>query len=274
MMPPRLEIRSPVAGGHDARRFTSRSFLDPCVGRGLTAMADSTPATRVGLRAAAAVAILAFANSPGCTTPYLGTTAASYLGKVRESRDPNVRYLAYSRLASPRCYDDDKQKDVAVKVLVENLQSEREPLATRAVICRTLGDLHRPEARDALIKATGDPDAVVRAEACRAIGKVGRSEDASLLARIMKVDTDGDCRIAAMEGLGDLKSNDPRIAALLVEGMEHENPAIRLASLKALRKITGKDLGVDPKPWRDEVQKTARVDPVAPASKPETSAPR
>jgi hypothetical protein len=40
---------------------------------------------------------------------------------------------------------------------------------------------------------------------------------------------------------------------MLVSGMEHEDPAIRLASLKALRRITNLDRGVDVTAWRDAV---------------------
>ena len=31
---------------------------------------------------------------------------AVFLSKIRESPDPNIRYLAYAKLASPQCYDD------------------------------------------------------------------------------------------------------------------------------------------------------------------------
>jgi hypothetical protein len=48
-----------------------------------------------------------------------------------------------------------------------------------------------------------------------------------------------------------MKTSNPRIRDILVENMDHDDPAIRLASLKALRKITGKDLGVQPEAWRE-----------------------
>ena len=99
---------------------------------------------------------------------------------------------------------------------------------------------------------------MVREEACRALGRVGRPEDATVLARIMTADTSGDCRVAAIEALGALKAPDPRIEALLVEGMEHRDPGIRLASVQALQAITGQDLGVDAGPWRKPVQSRRR----------------
>jgi HEAT repeat protein len=201
-------------------------------------------------------------GSPGCSQ-FIGTTAQSYLMKIRDSPDPNIRYLAYAKLASPQCYDDPKQKDEAVKTLIGKLDGAQEPIATRAVICRTLGELRDPSAREALIKAAGDPEGLVRVEACRALGRVGRPEDATILARVMTVDTLEDCRIAAIDGLGQLKANDPRIMQILVAGMEHDDPAIRYASLKALRNITGLDRGVDPAAWRDAIAPQTAAAPPA-----------
>jgi hypothetical protein len=70
----------------------------------------------------------------------------------------------------------------------------------------------------------------------------------------MTVDVLEDCRIAAIEGLGELKSTDPRILEVLIDGMEHDDPAIRLASVKSLRASTGKDLGLECAPWRRWLQ--------------------
>ncbi len=63
-----------------------------------------------------------------------------------------------------------------------------------------------------------------------------------------------DCRIAAIEGIGALKAQDPRIYHVLIEGMEHEDPAIRLQSYRALKQITGKDVGNHPEAWQKELE--------------------
>ena len=94
------------------------------------------------------------------------------------------------------------------------------------------------------------PDAVIKIEACRALGKVGRSEDATVLAGVMTLDNLEDARIAAIEGLAELKTSDARIYRMLVDAMEHEDPAIRLASLNALRKLTSTDQGTEVAAWR------------------------
>ncbi len=189
----------------------------------------------------------------GCTA-YVGTTVNSFLGHVRNNPDPNVRYVAYSKLAHLDAYDAPEQKDEAVRTLMDKYEHGREPVATRAVICRTLGELRDPRARSLLLRAISDPEAVIKIEACRALGKVGKPEDATVLAQIMSLDNLEDARIAAIEGLAELKTTDARIYQLLLDGMDHDDPAIRLACLNALRKLTRKDLGTVPADWRKELK--------------------
>ena len=191
----------------------------------------------------------------GCAShQFRGTTASSFLRTIQESKDPNARYLAYDSLASPRPYDNEEQRARAAQVLVAKLKEGQEPNATRAVICRTLGALGRPEAREVILAKTGDEDPLVRAEACRSVGRVGRPEDATTLAQVMTLDNSAECRVAAIESLGDLKAQDKRITQFLVAGMEHDEPVIRVASMNALKSITGKDLGVDALAWKKYVE--------------------
>ncbi|APW63081.1 HEAT repeat domain-containing protein [Paludisphaera borealis] len=209
--------------------------------------------TRANRRAIARLSVVLAACAAGCTT-YVGTTARSFLGHVRNNPDPNVRYVAYSKLGSKDLYDNSEQKSEAVATLIEKYERGKEPVAIRAVICRSLGDLGDPSARAVLLRAVHDQEAVIKIEACRALGKVGRSEDATVLAQIMTLDHLEDARIAAIEGLADLKSRDPRIYKVLLDAMEHEDPAIRLASVGALRKLTGKDEGTEVAAWRRAVE--------------------
>ena len=189
----------------------------------------------------------------GCTT-WVGTTAKSFLGHVRNDPDPNMRYVAYSKLADPRAYDSEEEKAEAVRILIDKFEKGHEPIATKAMICRTLGQLRDPRAHDLLVKSVNSPEAVIKIESCRALGKVGRPDDATILAQVMTLDNLEDARIAAIEGLAELKTKDPRIGQLLVENMDHDDPAIRLASLNALRKLTGKDYGTNPADWRRKLK--------------------
>lgn len=196
----------------------------------------------------------------GCAN-FAGTTAASFLRTIRENPDPNQRYIAYQKLSSPNCYDDEGQKAKAVEILTAKLQAGEEPVATRAVICRTLGTLGHPSGREAVLNAISDPEPIVRAEACGALGALGLPEDATVLSRVMTVDTSEDCRIAAIEALGRMKTADPRVRLVLVSNLEHDDPAIRYASLKSLRAITGQDRGVDVAAWRDLIEPTTALAP-------------
>lgn len=196
-----------------------------------------------------ALSLIAISMNFSCAS-YLGTTAASFMRRAKDDPDPNVRYLAYVKLAQPRTYDNPEQKAEAVKLLLNKLDQGKEPVATRAQIVKTLAALRDPAAHDAIVKAVNDTEPMIRVQACRALGKLGRPEDATILTRVMSLDSLEDCRIAAIESLGQLKSADPRIHAVLVAGLRHEDPATRLASLDALRAITGKDLGIDPAAWQ------------------------
>ena len=212
------------------------------------------------------LALAALAQPAGCSTLNpVGTTATNILRHAQNDPDPNVRYVAYAKLASPQIYDNDEQKHDVLRVLVKRLEYAHEPVASRAMICRTLGELRLPEARDAVLKAVDDHEPMIRIEACRALGKVGRPEDATVLSRIMAVDNLLDAKVAAIDGLAALKPKDPRILQVLVQGMDNDLPAIRFASLQALRAISGKDLGVDPKPWREAVEPLLARQPSAAA---------
>ncbi len=118
----------------------------------------------------------------------------------------------------------------------------------------------------------------MRIEACRALGKVGIPEDVTILAGVMVVDNLEDCRIAAIDGIGALKAKDPRIDHVLIEGMEHDDPAIRLACYRALKQITGQDLGPKTDAWRRELEpkpesanKPVATPPSEASKKPKTS---
>jgi HEAT repeat protein len=195
--------------------------------------------------------VLLFA--PGCNSFQQGTTARSFLNHTRDP-DPNVRYQAYANLARVNAYDNQAQRTEAVELLTKRLQTKQESLAARAVICRTLGSLHEPGARPALIAAINDPEPLIREEACRALGKVGIEEDAVLLNKIAGVDQYLDCRVAALDGLADLKPQDTRVLQSLVMAMEDESPAIRLGAVIALQKCSGKDFGVETGPWKKYVE--------------------
>jgi HEAT repeat protein len=203
----------------------------------------------------ACLAVAALAAAAGCST-YLGTTPKSYLRHVRSNPDPNIRFIAYSKLGSPDFYDDPADKSEAVQTLVSKLEEGREPMAIKIAIIHSLGELGDRRARNPISKIANNPNTepMLKVEAFRALGKVGRPEDAMTLVRFMNTEQLEDCKIAAIEGIGSLKVQDPRIYHVLIEGMEHEDPAIRLQCYRSLKQITGKDVGSLPRDWRKELE--------------------
>ncbi len=251
-------------------RCTSISETQP-VNRGLAARHSTWPIVRIQ-RAAYSLArrtgqtvmddtslskslwcgLVALASIPlliapvGCS-PFIGTTSKSFLREVKDNPDPNIRFLAYAKLGSPAVYESTAERDEAVRLLIIKLQEAKEPVAVRAVIVRSLGGIGDRRARPEIIKAVNDVEnAVIRLEACRALGKVGLPEDATILARVMTVDKLEDCRIAAIEGLGILKANDPRILGVLLDGMENDDPAIRLECVRRSAQSPEKTSGPAP----------------------------
>ena len=214
---------------------------------------DDAPAVPARDRRLRTWLLAVVAAAAGCST-YVGTTAKSFLNHVRTDPDPNARYLAYSKLGSSDAYDTEEQKREAVDTLIEKFERGNEPVASRAMICRTLGELRDPRAHDLLVKAASNSEAVIKIEACRALGKVGRPEDATVLAQTMTLDNLEDARIAAIEGLADLKSKDPRISRCCSTAWSTRTRPSDSPRSNALRKLTRKDLGTDPADWKRELK--------------------
>ncbi len=103
----------------------------------------ASPSNRRSLRMPASLAMVVFAILSGCST-YIGTTSKSFLKVVRSNPDPNIRFIAYGKLGSPDLYDTAAEKTEAVSTLVTKLQEGKEPLAIRAIIVRSLGELGDP----------------------------------------------------------------------------------------------------------------------------------
>lgn len=186
----------------------------------------------------------------------IGTTARSMLNHVRDDPDPNKRFQAYSKLGKLGVYDGELEIAESVAELTKRLESGKEPSVSRAMICRTLGRLKQPECRAPLVKAMEDPDDEVRCEAARALGHVGSNDDAVLLTRMMAIDPTHNGRIAAAEGLATLKPKDPRVLISLTENLNNDDPALRLASYRTLKAITGADPGADANTWHTYLAQT------------------
>ena len=106
-----------------------------------------------------------------------GTTAASFLrDTIEESRDPNVRYAAYDSLASPdatttRSSGPGRRKSSVDQAEGDRQGADRDP---RRDLPDPGGAPPSRRSTTFILAATNDDDPLVRAEACRASGRVGR----------------------------------------------------------------------------------------------------
>ena len=82
------------------------------------------------------------------------------------------------------------------------------------------------------------------------MGKVGKPEDATILARVMTVDTLEDCRIAAIDALGRPEGERPEDRRHARRRDAERRPGDPPGVVARLRKITGKDYGLDALAWQ------------------------
>jgi len=97
-----------------------------------------------------------------------------------------------------------------------------------------------------------DPDAEVREAACEAWGKQPGAETVAVLGGVLTGDIDLDVRLAAARALG--RSKDPAAVTVLGEALEDRDPAMQYRAMLSLRKVTGKDFGVDVNRWQQYVR--------------------
>lgn len=118
---------------------------------------------------------------------------------------------------------------------------------TRAAVLEALAEL-KPDAVPPLIPdAIDDKDYRVKMTAAW----VAKTDEAGAPATLGTLINDKDwrVRVAAIEGCTDLRSRE--CVALLINRFGEEDGRLRLDILYALMDLTGKNLGLDPQPWRD-----------------------
>ena len=128
---------------------------------------------------------------------------------VRNDPDPNVRYLAYSKLGSTDAYDTEEQKSGGGRHPHREVRAGQRAGGQPGDDLPDAGRAPRPQGARPARQGGEQSEAVIKIEACRALGKVGRPEDATVLAQMMTLDNLEDARIAAIEGLAELKTQGP-----------------------------------------------------------------
>ena len=119
---------------------------------------------------------------------------------------------------------------------------------TRAAVLEALAELKPAEVPALIPDALKDKDTRVKMTAAWVSARADEAGAPGTLGTLID-DKDWRVRVAAIEGCTDLRSRE--CVALLVKRFGEEDGRLRLDILYALMDLTGKNLGLDPQPWRD-----------------------
>lgn len=140
--------------------------------------------------------------------------------------------------------------------LAMELQAGPEP-ALQLALVRTLRRLRHPAALPGLTWALEQGDEDTRREACRAIAQLEDPEAIPILARAARSAADVDVRIAATEGLRRFR--DPFAVQALGQALDDRDPAVQYTAMQSLEQLTGRDLGLDARQWKQLAQNPAEL---------------
>jgi HEAT repeat protein len=146
---------------------------------------------------------------------------------------------------------NEREATDAARRLVHSLQADPPKAVTMAIV-RTLGQLNSPVSVDGLRIALQQPDADIREEACRVLARVDSPAALDLLTQVAHSDDDTDVKLAAVRGLGSYR--DLRAVQSLGHALDDRDPAVQLAAMESLERVTGEDLGPDVRKWKEVAQ--------------------
>jgi hypothetical protein len=196
---------------------------------------------------------------------------------IRNSTDGDKKSKALRSLTEPLQHGgNQQQQDVIVKLLVQSVTSDPQPLCRLAAIS-TLQHFKDPRAAQALIDAyerasyfqRDRPDAMetIQEQALQALGVNGNPVAVDLLVRILKAppgtgpsgdkQNDLNQRIYAARALGHFPQYQAAEALVSVLRTE-QDVALRNRATESLCAITGKDLPANAEAWSEFLHKSGK----------------
>jgi HEAT repeats len=122
----------------------------------------------------------------------------------------------------------------------------------RAEATLTLAEFATAEVIPTLQLAMDDPDADVRAAACKAWGRRGGPEAIGLLSKAVRNDSDLDVRLVATTELA--KFQEQQSLESLAIALNDKDPALQHRAVQSLKSVSGQDYGNNIPAWRDFVE--------------------
>ncbi|MCA9237604.1 MAG: HEAT repeat domain-containing protein [Planctomycetales bacterium] len=215
----------------------------------------------------AALPCLALACTAGCQSwPFRHRDRTAMI-------TPAMR-MATVREAGARARDEgpDEQQAVCAQ-LAQQIQTEPDPIV-RGAIQEAVAGLDAPLASQILTAGLQDENRRVRMTCCRELGRRGETAAIDQLAQLVRADEDFDVRMAAVDALGNIKTEASVIA--LAAALKDRDPAMQYAGVQAMRGASGQDLGNDVQAWRQyaaTLQAPGENREIAVAAQPDSSKP-
>lgn len=215
---------------------------------------DSTHSRLLGRLFVTALLLGTFCPSVGCTDGpmfHLKKLSPWHQREWRKDRNLGPTYsqrleelaLLKGRMASMSSEERDKWANVLEAIAIKDTSPEMRAQAAHALAMTDCEATVR-----GLNAASSDKVEKVRLAVCKAWG-VRRGEQArDMLLSLAKTDESDDVRQAALAALGNF--DDAEVRTMLVESLEHKNPAIQQQAVVSLRSITGRDFGGDFDAWK------------------------
>jgi hypothetical protein len=169
--------------------------------------------------------------------------------------DPNERFRGTSLLvASPT-----GSQPEFIEIFLHNAE-DTDP-GVRAVALRGIGAHGSPQHVAIVLARITDEDISVRAEACRALQRLHNPAAIPALAERINPDKELEPRVRREAAIALGQYQDVRALDALTLAVGDEDLGVSEAAHRALRGLTGQDLGTNPKRWREWVATAA--DPFA-----------
>lgn len=219
---------------------------------------DSTPNRSVGRMFAIAMMACSAAASTGCTDGplfQLKKISPWHQREWRKDRELGPTFsqrleqlgLLESQLASMPEADRQKWALMLEKIVTSDTSPEM-----RARSAGVLAIIDSEATKRGLNAASTDSVEKVRLAVCQAWAKRSDDHARDMLLSLAKTDESDDVRQAALASLSKFDTQDVR--AMLVESLDHKNPAIQQQAVVSLRTITGRDYGGDFDAWKRYIE--------------------
>ena len=145
---------------------------------------------------------------------------------------PAMRSAAVRELGARAAEEGPEGQQEACAQLAQQIQSEPDPIV-RSAIQQAAAELQTPLASQMLIAGLSDESTTVRTTCCRELGRRGDAAAIDKLAAAVRTDDDFDVRVAAVDALGQIKTDASVVA--LAAALKDRDPAMQYAGVQAMR---------------------------------------